>query len=62
MDNKEVITMLKINTINYGHIPVAKNDKWRYTKIIDTIQLCNGMYYNIKQTFNGVIVAIKAFN
>jgi hypothetical protein len=49
-----------IRTLDYGLIRVFKDSTSCKNLTIDTIEDCKGNFYEIKQTFTGEIIALKA--
>ena len=48
-----------INTLDYGSIRVFKDSTSCKNVTLDTIDGCNGEFYEIKQTFTGEMVALE---
>jgi hypothetical protein len=49
-----------IKTLDYGEIPIINNTTWLNDKIIqdELLEDCEGNCYDIRQTLNGLIVAL----
>ena len=47
-----------IRTLKYGSIPTAFSDRFLHDNTIDTIEMDNGDYYEVRISFTGSIVAL----
>lgn len=50
---------MRIRTLDYGIVPVAKNTVFVHDDIIGLVEADNGDSYLIKRAFSGSLVAIK---
>jgi hypothetical protein len=53
---------MKLKTLDYGIIPVAKKDTFLCNEILTEVIDCKNNFYEIKQTLNGQIVALLVAN
>ena len=46
------------------YLPIAKSDKWLSNERLgyDLIETCDGTFYEIRKTLNGVLVVLKVMD
>ena len=47
-----------INTLDYGQLEVRYKNEYCKSEIVGLIQDCDGNYYEVKENFNGKLIAL----
>jgi hypothetical protein len=47
-----------IRTIEFGMLPIAKDDQYVKNEVFGTVETCDGSFYVVRRSFSGGLVAV----